>query len=176
MLRTNQENPFRAQLYKFGINRAVDVPAHLSKSLGGKAHIPVEGWVEGVPIQSTLVPRGQGRHRLFVHSRIWKRLKIDKGDFVEVLLAKVEQPTDPAIPEELALALRMTKGAAAAFRQITPALRREFISWVQAAKQPGTRARRIQRGIPIIIKRARKRTQRITESAQRAATSHAKMR
>ena len=154
------ESPFRARLYKLGINRAVDVPAQHSRSLGAKGCIAVEGWIEGIPIQTTLVPRGHGQHRLFVHSRIWKRLKIDKGDFIEVLLARCEPPADPAIPDELAIALRMTKGAAAAFRQITPALRREFINWVQAAKQPETRARRIQRGLPVVIERARKRMQR----------------
>ncbi len=165
MSHTNHNSPFRARLYKLGINRVVDVPALHSKSLGGKGHIPVEGWVEGVPIQSTLVPRGQGRHRLFVHSRIWRRLKLDAGDFVEVLLERGKPPEAPAIPDDLAIALRMTKGAAVAFRQVTPGLRREFINWVQAAKQPETRARRIRIGLPVMIARARKRMQRRSKSA-----------
>ena len=76
----------------------------------------------------------------FVHSRIWNRLKIGKGDFVEVLLTRGEPPKEPPIPEDLASALQMTKGAAEAFRQVTSALRREFINWIENAKQPETRA------------------------------------
>jgi hypothetical protein len=110
------------------------------------------------------VPRGNGRHRLFVHSRIWNRLKIEKGDFVEVLLTRGEPPKEPPIPEDLASALQLTKGAAEAYRQVTPALRREFINWIQNAKQPETRAHRIQKGLPVLIARAKKRVQRQNQS------------
>jgi hypothetical protein len=164
----NSETPFHARLYKIGVNRAVDVPAKISESFGGGGFIPVQGWIEGIPITSTLVPRGNGRHRLFVHSRIWNRLKIEKGDFVEVLLTRGEPAKEPAIPEDLAVALRMTKGAGEAYRQVTSALRREFINWIDNAKQPETRAHRIQKGLPVLIARARKRVQRLNQSGQTA--------
>jgi len=164
----NSETPFHARLYKIGVNRAVDVPAKISEAFGGGGFIPVQGSIEGIPIASTLVPRGNGRHRLFVHSRIWNRLKIEKGDFVEVLLTRGEPPREPAIPEDLAVALRMTKGAAEAYRQVTSALRREFINWIDNAKQPETRAHRIQKGLPVLITRARKRTQRLNQSGPTA--------
>jgi len=160
----NQDSPFHARLYKLGVNRAVDVPAKISESFGGGGFIPVQGWIEGIPITSTLVPRGNGRHRLFVHSRIWNRLKIEKGDFVEVLLTRGDPPKEPPIPEDLASALQLTKGAAEAYRQVTPALRREFINWIQNAKQPETRAHRIQKGLPVLIARAKKRVQRQNQS------------
>ena len=167
MSKPDSKYPFRARLYKLGVNRVVDVPAEISKALGGGGFIPVEGWIAGAAIRSTLVPRGGGRHRLFVHSRIWKAQKIERGDFVEVLLTRVEAPIEPPLPEDIALALHMTKGAAVAFRQITSALRREFITWVQAAKQPETRARRIQKALPVLIARARKRTRRLAASAEK---------
>ena len=162
----NDGMAFQARLYKIGVNRAIDVPVKISDSFGGGGFIPVQGSIEGIPITSTLVPRGNGRHRLFVHSRIWNRLKIEKGDFVEVLLTHGEPPIEPAIPEELALALQMTRGAAESFRQVTSALRREFINWIQNAKQPETRAGRIRKGLPVLMARARKRTQRLNQSAQ----------
>ena len=162
----NLETPFQARLYKIGVNRAVDVPAKISEAFGGGGFIPVQGSIEGIPITSTLVPRGNGRHRLFVHSRIWNRLKIEKGDFVEVLLTRGEPPKEPAIPEDLASELQMTNGAAEAFRQVTPALRREFINWIQNAKQPETRAGRIRKGLPVLMARARKRVQRLNQSAE----------
>lgn len=161
----NQDAPFHARLYKIGVNRAVDVPAKISQAFGGGGFIPVQGWIEGIPITSTLVPRGNGRHRLFVHSRIWNRLKIGKGDFVEVLLTRGEPPKEPPIPEDLASALKMTKGAAEAFRQVTSALRREFINWIENAKQPETRAHRIEKGLPVLMARAKKRMLRQNQSA-----------
>ena len=164
----NRETPFHARLYKIGVNRAVDVPAKISESFGGGGFIPVQGSIEGIPIASTLVPRGNGRHRLFVHSRIWNRLKIEKGDFVEVLLTRGGAPKEPAIPEDLAVALRMTKGAAEAYHRVTSALRREFINWIDNAKQPETRAHRIQKGLPVLMARGRKRMQRLNQSGPTA--------
>ena len=64
-----------------------DVSKAIREAVGGKAlHIPVRGWIEGLAMQSTLMPAGGGRYRLHVHSRIWRKLRIDAGAAVEVAL------------------------------------------------------------------------------------------
>ncbi len=49
------------------------------------------------------------------------------------------------MPADLKTALRATPGAPAAWQDITPLARNEWICWVQDAKKPETRAHRIER-------------------------------
>jgi len=49
------------------------------------------------------------------------------------------------LPVDLRQALIANAGALAAWRDITPLARNEFICWVEDAKQEGTRKRRIRR-------------------------------
>jgi uncharacterized protein YdeI (YjbR/CyaY-like superfamily) len=49
----------------------------------------------------------------------------------------------PRIPPDLARALRGHEDAYANFRRFPPSQRRGMIDWIQAAKKPETRARRI---------------------------------
>ena len=45
---------FSGRIYKVGVIRYVDVPADISRQIGGGAHVPVAGTVESVPLRSTL--------------------------------------------------------------------------------------------------------------------------
>jgi uncharacterized protein YdeI (YjbR/CyaY-like superfamily) len=49
------------------------------------------------------------------------------------------------LPRDLRDALMVRPQALAAWKDITPLARNEFICWVEAAKQTGTRQRRIRR-------------------------------
>lgn len=49
------------------------------------------------------------------------------------------------LPADLRAALSANAGALAAWRDITPLARNEFICWVEDAKQAATRERRIRR-------------------------------
>jgi hypothetical protein len=49
----------------------------------------------------------------------------------------------PDTPEDLQAALTRTKGAATAFKAMSPSHRREYIAWIVEAKRAETRARRI---------------------------------
>jgi Domain of unknown function (DUF1905) len=80
MNRPDQPYVFPARIHKIGILRAVDVPEGVSKALGSGPHLPVHGWIEGLPLKGTLVPRGGGCYRLHVHSRIWRKLRVDGHD------------------------------------------------------------------------------------------------
>ncbi len=128
--------------------RCVDVPRHISKALRAaaenKTHIPVIGQVEGLPMKSTLSPRGGGAYRLHIHSSIWRKLHIDAGDAVEVMVQVDTEPRDPSLPEDLAGALAEEPRAMAIFNAMTPALRRQIVRYVDQAKQAITRERRVR--------------------------------
>src|SRR6266478_6087128 len=55
------------------------------------------------------------------------------------------EESEPRVPTDLRKALAADPVATAKWRDLTPIARRDFISWIDAAKQPETRRRRIER-------------------------------
>jgi hypothetical protein len=149
MNRPDQPHVFPARIHKIWIMRCVDVPRDVSKAFrsvaGGDAqHIPVHGWIEGLPMKSTLVPRGGGCYRLHVHSRIWRKLRIDAGATVEVTLLLDTEPREVVLPQDFAAGLADEPRALATFNTLTTALRRQIVQYVDSAKHARTREKRIQ--------------------------------
>jgi len=92
---------FAAKIEKIWIMRVIDIPGDIGKAIRKMAgetsrHIPVHGWIEGLPFQNTLVPRGGGNYRMHVHSRIWRKLRIDAGAAVEVTMLLDREPREAA--------------------------------------------------------------------------------
>jgi hypothetical protein len=142
--------------------RCVDVPRDVSRSLrelpgDNHKHIPVLGQVEGLPLKSTLSPRGGGSYRLHIHSNIWRKLRIDAGATVEVMLLLDSEPRDPALPHDLAAGLADEPRALAIFNSLTPALRRQIVRYVDQAKHASTRDKRIRLIVKGMLERAAKR-------------------
>jgi len=154
------QHRFVATLYKSGINRCIDVPEEISRALGAKGYIPVFVSVQGLIVRTTLIPAGNGQHRLFIDGKIRKKLGVDAGSLIGIVLRRDKKPRELAVPADVTAALRKTPGAQKAFEAITPALRREFLRWVLNAKRSETRAKRIARAIPILIERANARINR----------------
>ncbi len=63
---------------------------------------------------------------------------------------KADRSKPLAVPDELKDALRRTRGATAAFRGLRPGLQREYAEYVASAKQDDTKARRIEKVLPMI--------------------------
>jgi len=156
---------FSGRIYKVGIIRFVDVPAEVSREIaGGAANVAVQGTVEGVPLRTTLVPRGRGCHRVTIHGEIRKKLRVDAGAVVEVALERDEESREPAVPPALAMALRLAPRAQAEFRGVTTALRREIVRFVTDVKQEATRERRARTMVRRLEERAEKKARRRRKS------------
>jgi hypothetical protein len=155
---------FAARIYKQWIMRCVDVPRAVSKQLresaGDPTHIPVHGQVGGLPLKSTLSPRGGGAYRLHIHSSIWRKLRIDGGDTVEVMLQLDQEPRDPALPPDLAAGLADEPRALAIFSSLTAALRRQIVRYMDLAKQARTREKRVGLIVKNMLERGAKRTKK----------------
>jgi Bacteriocin-protection, YdeI or OmpD-Associated/Domain of unknown function (DUF1905) len=142
---------FSAKIYKVGIIRFVDVPSDISRAIGdGTPHVAVRGEVESIPLQSTLVSRGKGHYRLAIHGDIRKKLKVDAGAVVEVLIARDQGPREPVLPPALVLALRNSPKAQKAFRGMTTALRRQLVRYLTAVKRQETLERRVAKVVRML--------------------------
>lgn len=160
---TDNFHVFSGRIYKVGIIRYVDVPSDASRALGqGATHVPVQGEVEGLPVKSTLVSRGDGCYRLAIHGDIRKKLRIDAGAVVEVALCRDEAPREPVLPPAMVLELRNAPRAQAEFRRMTTALRRQIVRYITKVKQQAT----LERRVATIVRRLE---QRGREYAQKQA-------
>jgi hypothetical protein len=114
---------FRGTLYRLGTNCCVDVPRRISTALGGAFRIAVRGTMGGTSFRSTLVPRGGGRHRLFVSARAWRTVGLSEGDSIAVRIERdpVTSRFAPALQESDSAAL--VQGYAA-------------IGWVEPSPRP----------------------------------------
>jgi hypothetical protein len=135
---------FSGKIYKVGIIRYVDVPMDVSQAIGGgESHVPVAGEVEGVPVRTTMVSRGNGCYRLAIHGDVRKKLRADAGTVIEVAIERDEEPREPVLPPALVLALRNAPRAQAEFRSMTTALRRQVVRYLTSVKQQSTLERRV---------------------------------
>src|SRR4029077_3341919 len=96
-------------------------------------------------------------YRMHVHSRIWRKLRIDARAAVEVTMLLDSEPREVVVPPDLAGELAETPRALATFNQLTASLRRHLIQYVETAKQSRTREKRIQ----LIVKRMLERDTRL---------------
>ena len=159
---------FAAKIHKIWIMRVIDVPRDVSKAIykvasDNKKHIPVHGWIEGLPFQNTLVPRGGGNYRMHVHSKIWRKLRIDAGAAVEVTMLLDTEPREAAVPPDLAAELGATPRALAMFNMLTIALRRQIVRFVDSAKQTRTRDKRVQLIVKRMLERDAKRRKKAAQ-------------
>lgn len=63
---------------------------------------------------------------------------------------------DAKAPADFAAAMKASKKAAATWETCTPAMRRDFVQWIEQAKQAETRARRVERSVSRLAEGHRK--------------------
>jgi hypothetical protein len=145
---------FSTKIYKLGINPCVDVPQRVSRAFGKRGYVPVKGTLNGQPIRATLVPKGEGRHRLFINGDMRTRASVDVGDRVHLVLAIDHQPRTLPMPEMLAQALEKNRRARAAFERLQPSRQKEILSYLNWLKRPETLKRNVEKVITMLVKQA----------------------
>jgi hypothetical protein len=133
------------------------LPRNASTKLPSRGPVSVAGSLNGIPFQATLAPDGAGGHWLKVGRRLREAARADEGDAVAVEVAPVTEEPEPAVPPDLRKALAAAlPGTKAAWSDITPLARRDWIQWIVSAKRPETRARRIVSACDMLAKGKRR--------------------
>jgi hypothetical protein len=120
----------------------VRVPPEVVAALGGEGRIPVQATFDGLPYRGSVVSMGDGKV-LGVLKQIREQLGKQLGDVVTVTVERDDAERSVEVPDDLRTALDRA-GAAAAFAALSYTHRRGYVVWIDEAKKPGTRARRIQ--------------------------------
>ena len=142
---------FKAQLFqhpkreKTGFQTLLDVPEWVSEQLPSHVSTKVEGTINGHPFRAALEPGTSGSHWLRVNKAMLKGAGANAGDTVK--LAILGPDPEPVVPADLRVALTTSHEANTVWDDLTTMGRLDWIRWVESAKQPETRARRVIRTV-----------------------------
>ncbi|HMF27805.1 MAG TPA: YdeI/OmpD-associated family protein [Candidatus Cybelea sp.] len=133
---------FRAQLE--GSTRSsgtyVCIPSSVMKRFGGRIRVPVRATVNGVTWRTTIASMGAGP-MIGVTAATRKAAGVERGDRITVSIVEDAAERTVDIPADFANA--MTKAQRTAYDSMSYTHRKEYVQWIEAAKRPGTRLRRI---------------------------------
>ena len=127
----------------------LDVPA-----VFGRVRAPVRVTVNGHTWRSTVMRYGE-RYYLPVNREHRGAAGVEAGDAVTVLVESDDAPRTVDVPGDLAAAIDAAPGAREAFDAASFSHRREWVEWVEEAKRPSTRERRVRGVVEQVLARAR---------------------
>jgi hypothetical protein len=130
-------NTFRAKIYKVDINWCVDVPDEICSRLAKeKGYIRIKGKINGFEFRKSLVPVKGQPYRLFVNFIMMKGGKTAVGEIAEFeieqdneIVKKQEYPMHPVLADYL-----RQNSLEENFEQLTPARKRDILSYLHRIK------------------------------------------
>lgn len=163
MIATMRSNSMARKEFKVKLEAAgpggawtfLTVPFSVEKVFGTKARLAVKGTINGFTFRSSLFPAGNGSHTMMVNKSLQKGAKAGAGDTVKVALEPGTALRTVPVPADLKKVLTQTKEANAAFDKLPYSHRKEYVDWIEDAKKPETRARRVQKAVSRVIEAKR---------------------
>ena len=128
---------------KSGSGAVVDVPKPVGRKLRDMEK--VEGTIGGHPFRAALEPSPDGGLWLKVNKAMLKGSGADEGESVE--LAVLGPEPEPKPPADLRAAFDEAPEAESVWDELPTLGRRDWVRWIEDAKKPETRERRIARTI-----------------------------
>ena len=117
------------------------VPFDLEEAFG-RARPPVKVTIRGHTWRTTPGVYGGVGH-IVVSRAVKAATGVDAGDRVRVTMELDTEPRTVEVPRDLRAALDREPESAKAFDRMSFTHRREYVEWVEEAKRPETRARRV---------------------------------
>ncbi len=148
---------FTGRLYRIGQLRCVDVPDAVARVLGGAGRIPVVVTIRRASGQSSLVPKRDGGHRLFIGAALRRAGLVESGDRARIEVRRDARGGEPDLPAELVESLAGIRGGLAMLRSRSPADRRQLVRWIEAPKSREARLHRVSRAVAMILRGKRRR-------------------
>ena len=151
---------FQAPLTAHGPNGAwvfLHIPFDVHAAFGRRGQVRVCGTLNGAPFRNSLLPEGDGTHRMAVNRALQDAAGARAGQIVAVTLELDLAERKVEIPAELQAVLDADSAVANSFAGLAPSHKREFAAWIGGGKKPETRADRAAKAVPMILARQRTR-------------------
>jgi hypothetical protein len=144
---------FETELEAHGPNGAwpkIEIPFSVEQTWGKKARVSVAGTMNGFAFRSSVFPNGDGTHHMMVNKEMREGAAAKPGDRVRMMIEPDNAPRDVTPPEDLAAALAQAPQSAERFATMSYSCKKEYVEWIEQAKQEATRARRIVKAVEMI--------------------------
>jgi len=125
------------------------IPAAVAKGFGTKARVPVCGTINGFAFRTSILPEGDGTHAMPVNKEMLKGAQATAGQTVAVVLEMDTAPRTVPLPDDMTTMLAKTPYAEV-FGALSYSKRKEFVDWIEQAKRPETRAKRLEAMIGLL--------------------------
>jgi hypothetical protein len=135
---------FEAEIRKVGRWTIVTLPEDASAGLPSRGQVAVEGAINGHRFQAVLEPDGRRGHWLKVDKGLQDALGAGEGEIVSLEVEPTRQWPEPDIPKDFRAALADAPDISELWGDITSMARWEWVRWINATKNPATRARRVE--------------------------------
>jgi hypothetical protein len=126
----------------------VELPFDVKEAYGS-ARPKVMATVNDVILRTT-VSVYSGRSYVGFRKEIQEAASIRIGDRIRVRIEPDLEPREIEMPEDLARVLSKDRAARQAFEGLSYTHRKEYVRWVEEAKKPETRQRRVERTIEML--------------------------
>jgi hypothetical protein len=126
------------------------VPFSVEEVFGSKARVSVSGTLNGFPFRNSLLPMGDGTHRMAVSKEMQAGAKAAAGDTVKVTMEVDRSERTAEVPAELEKAFKKSKKAAEFFTSLSYSHKRAYTDWVGGAKQEATRESRAAKAVEML--------------------------
>jgi hypothetical protein len=121
---------------------ALTCPFNVLDVFGTKARVPVKLTVDGYTFRSSLAPMS-GKHMMVFNLEMRQKTGYKAGDTIHIILERDIEPREIEIPKDVAKVLKTDKHAYAAFMKYSYSHKKETMDWINDAKKPETRQKRI---------------------------------
>jgi len=146
----SQRYKFRAVIEAAGGGGAfVTVPFDVEQAFG-KKRVKIKALIEGEPYRGTLVRMGGPEHLLLVLKDIREKIGKSFGDEIEIELEEDIEPRQVEAPQDLKDVMESDPEALEFFKQLSYTHQKEYVQWIEEAKQDQTRQSRILRTVELL--------------------------
>jgi len=144
---------FKAKVAAIGPGAAwsrIHLPFDVEKEYGAKGRVSVKMVLGGETFHTSIFPNGDGTHHVMFNKAMQKASGAAAGDTVKIAMER-DQGEEPEIPAALEAALKTSKDAAAKFKALSPACKREYANWILSAKRDETRIDRSAKTVKMVL-------------------------
>lgn len=139
---------FQATPYQLRGRLILRLPDEASKQLSSRGQVAVQAVSNGYEFVTVLEPDGEWGHWMNLTDEIIRQAALRADTAVTLTVTPTKQWPEPTIPDDVATALEQApQKVIDKWHDITPMARWEWIRWIQATKNPATRAIRIEKTI-----------------------------
>jgi hypothetical protein len=136
---------FEAALYAIGGPAIFRLPEKAGNRLPSRGQVAVRATVSGHACQAVAEPDGESGRWVRIGAGQQRSAALRGGDTAQVELVPLGDWPEPAVPRDLQAALAAAPDKIQElWKDITPMARWEWVRWVNATRNPGTRQRRAE--------------------------------